>query len=170
MILDPFVSLLRCLEVVIDFLPIGCILHITLFVIPLQEPVLVLALAASEQGVRRSQLEGERDVRALTRIDLLVGRVSRKAEGIAEVVRNTGIEEELVRPVLKLVCLPAQLIVKYEIVVRPFEPLSDSGCKSIHLHVLVIVQNVECKVGVGLPCIVERYIQRCRLLSEEPWL
>ena len=85
-------------------------------------------------------------------------------------MRNTGIEEELVRPVLKLVCLPAQLIVKYEIVVRPFEPLSDSGCKSIDLHVLVVVQDVESEVGVGLPCIVERNIQRCRFLSEEPRL
>ncbi len=59
---------------------------------------------------------------------------------------DTGIEKELVCPILKPVCLPAELIVKHEIVVWPLQALSDSSGKTIDLHELVVVENIEGKI------------------------
>ncbi len=59
---------------------------------------------------------------------------------------DTGIEKELVCPILKPVRLPAELVVKHEIVVRPLQALSDSCGKTVNLHELVIVENVEGKI------------------------
>ena len=70
-------------------------------------------------------------------------------------MRNAGIEQEVILPVLKVVCLPAQLVVEDEVVVRPFQTCSDSCSKSIDLHILVVVQDVESKIGVGLSRVVE---------------
>ena len=54
----------------------------------------------------------------------------------------TGIEKELISPILESVCLPAELVVKYEIGIRPLKTYSQTGCKSIHLHKLIIVEDI----------------------------
>ena len=69
-------------------------------------------------------------------------------------MRNAGIEQEVILPVLKVVCLPAQLVVEDEVVVRPFQTVSESRRKSVHLELLVIVQDVPHEVGVRLTAIV----------------
>ena len=70
-------------------------------------------------------------------------------------MRNAGIEQEVVLPILKAVCLPTQLVVEDEVVVRPFQTGSYSCSKSIDLHILVVVQDVESEVGIGLSRVVE---------------
>ena len=68
---------------------------------------------------------------------------------------DTVIEYEVVRvPIPQLVCLPAELVIQYEIVVRPFQTVSESRRKSVHLELLVIVQDVPHEVGVRLTAIV----------------
>ena len=84
-------------------------------------------------------------------------------------MRDTGIEHELICPVLKLICLPAYLVIKHEVVIRPFQTLSDTCRKTIDFHILVVVEDIEGQIRVGLTCIVQRHIQRSRLLAEEPW-
>ena len=61
-------------------------------------------------------------------------------------MRNTSIEQEVILPILKLICLPTELIIQHTIVVRPLQTLTDTSCESIHLHVFVIVEDVERKV------------------------
>jgi len=163
MVLDPSVSVLRSLKVVVDVTPVG---HTCRLAFRVKYSVVCL----SEKRVRRSELESEAEVRARTRIYLLVCRVSRKAQSIAEVVRDTCVEQEVVWPVLKLVCLPAELVVKHEEVVWPLQTVTESCRKSIYLHILVVVEDVEIEVRHRLTCIIERHAERCRLLTEKPWL
>ena len=47
-------------------------------------------------------------------------------------MRDTCIEHELICPVLKFICLPAELVIKHEIVIRPLQTLSKTRRKSIH--------------------------------------
>ena len=66
-------------------------------------------------------------------------------------MRCTVIEDEVVRePVGKLVCLPAELVVKDEIVVRPFQSVAESRGESIYFELLVVVQDVPHQIGVGV--------------------
>ena len=85
-------------------------------------------------------------------------------------MRDTCIEHELICPVLKFVCLPAELIIKHEVVIRPFQTFSYTCGKTIDLHILIVVEDIEGKIRVGLAGIVQRHVQRRRLLAEEPWL
>ena len=47
---------------------------------------------------------------------------------------------------LQIICLPAELVIQYEIVIRPFESLTDTCCKSVNLHKLVIIEDIEGEV------------------------
>ena len=163
MILDPLVSVFGRLPVVIYVPPA---VHTRRFAVGIKHAPVLLP----QKGIRRSKLEREREVRSLSRIYLLVRRISGETQRITQVVRNTGIEQKVVVPVLKTVGLPADLVVKDEIVVWPFKPVSDSGRSSVHFHEFIIVQDVESYIGVGLSRVIQRYAQRGRLLAEQPWL
>ena len=58
-------------------------------------------------------------------------------------MRSTVIEDERIRiPVGQLICLPAELVIQYEVVVRPFQTVSESCGESVYLELLVIVENI----------------------------
>ena len=84
---------------------------------------------------------------------------------------DTVVKDEVTGiPVVEAVGLPAQLIVQHEIVVRPFEAVSETCRETDNLHLTVMAQDVPCQVGVGLTGIICRNAERSRLLTEEPRL
>ena len=110
---------------------------------------------APEERIRRSQLEGEGDVRTLARINLLVGGCPRETQCIAQVMRDSGVEDEVVGvPVVEPVGLPAELVVEDEVVVRPLEPVSETHGKSVNLELPVIIEDIPCEVRVGLTAVI----------------
>ena len=149
MILNPLVAVLRRIQVIINippFLYSFCIERCRIAVGVEILCIIPLEATLSHKRIWRSQLKRETEIRSLTWINLLVCRVTRQTQSITEVVRNTGIKHELISPILQFISLPAQLIVEDKIVVRPFKTLTDTCRKSIHLHILVIVQDIERKV------------------------
>ena len=86
-------------------------------------------------------------------------------------MRTSVIEHEIaVDPVLQVIDLPAQTIVKGKVVVRPLQTVSDAGGESIDLHDPVVAEHTDCQVGIGLAGVVALDLERCRLLAEEPRL
>ena len=84
-------------------------------------------------------------------------------------MRDTVIKDEVIGvPVFQAVGLPAKAVVQHKVVVRPFQPLADTTGETEDLHHLVVAQDTDGQVGVGLTGIVTRKAQRSRLLTKEP--
>ena len=126
----------------------------------------VIGVLVPEEGVGRRKLEGNQEVRALTGIDGLVGRISGQGYLVAYVIGLTGVEQEVVAPVVQVVGLPAQLVIEDEVVVRPLEAASQ-GCRD-SVHLIVLVRVLIKIIRVGLPGIVSGQVEGRGLLSEQP--
>ena len=150
MVLDPLVAVLGAPIVVVDIL---VALDLYRFSVCVKRTL----VRPSEQRERRSQLQREGNIRSLTRENLLVGRSSGQTDGIADIVGDTVIEDEVVAvPVTQPVHLPAKGVVKHEPVIRPFQTVTDTGGQTEDLHLPVVATDVPCQVRVCLTGIVSR--------------
>ena len=134
MVLDPLVAVTRGPVVIVHVLVAGN-----------RKPVAVLIdVMFPEEGIWRCERYREGHVLTRTREELLVSRVPRETEGVAQVVGYTVIEDEIVLiPVGKLISLPVQLVVEHEIVVRPLQTLSQTGGEAVNLHLLVVAEYIQ---------------------------
>ena len=159
-VLNPLVALGSCPIVIINILPAvyGNLLA-------------VLVSVSAEQGVRRGELQRQAELRAGTRVNLLVRGVTRKRDGIAQVVGNTVVEGKVtVGPVGELVGLPAQVVVQDKIVVRPLQARTQTGVETEYLEHLVRGQDTNGKVGVRHTGIVPGNAEGRGLFTKQPRL
>ena len=97
----------------------------------------VLAVICTvEQGVGRCQLCRQREFGTLARIDRIVDRTARQGEVYAQVVTLTVGNGEVL-PVAQNITLVGQFCRKLEVVIRPFQTLTEHYSQSPHLDGLV---------------------------------
>ncbi len=123
-----------------------------------------------EKRPGRRDLQAQAQVGAHARIDGLVGGVARKRGRPADVVRTARRVDEVVVPVLQVVGLPVECVVKHEVVVGPLQAGTQADGRAIDFHVLVVVEHliVIGGIGIGLTGEVGRDVERGRLLAGQP--